>query len=715
VTLTNVTIEENSLDVSGKGGGLNIDSGARVNASGLVVSRNSAFFAAGVFIGKDCSTNIDRAIITGNRADYGAGIGVFGGASPVITNSLISGNTASKWGGGLLVYTGAKATLHGVSFEKNVAELGGGAVAYTQSSFTAVASKFASNVASVSGGAIHLQTLAAVELVDSKLEDNVASLSGGGGAHITSGASLSMTGGTLSGNNASQSGGGILCEGGRYGGGNLSMTAGTAVTGNSCGTLGGGVHLTGGCLASFSAGVTFTGNMAGLTASGGQCNNEGDAGGGAVAVEPYATSGRATTLVVSECSFMDNIAPDGGGIIVIDRCEGSAGASRAQCQNRGADVRLAATIISSNKAIGCQDAATAAVITTDTVAGLMSSGLSGSIGCGSQERRGSGGGIYAASGVISLSNGTIVQDNVATAFGGGILSHVTTSLVITGRSTRVDGNAAGDTGGGVMHAGRVLRVTGGASFSHNRALDGGAVAIILSSSAAAADATAGSEPVSFEISDNITLSHNWATRRGGAFYISASMELGNLSGIALRNSTAAAGSGFYWVRAASPEAHLECRECSLWDGGDANAETDNFTTAVLRASPSSNFPATAAPSRYEPRATEALSLSFALALPAELQSAVTAPLFSVSLLDFYGQVASTEDDVVCRIEPVTSTTATSTVATPTVATNLTLITGGGHGDEAGGGVAGAALEMSGILIAASFTGVASFDKVTVGL
>jgi hypothetical protein len=84
-------------------------------------------------------------------------------------------------------------------------------------------------------------------------------------------------------------------------------------------------------------------------------------------------------------------------------------------------------------------------------------------------------------------------------------------------------------------------------------------------------------------------------------------------------------------------------------------------------------------------------------------------------LDFYGQVASTEDDVVCRIEPVTSTTATSTVATPTVATNLTLITGGGHGDEAGGGVAGAALEMSGILIAASFTGVASFDKVTVGL
>ena len=113
---------------------------------------------------------------------------------------------------------------------------------------------------------------------------------------------------------------------------------------------------------------------------------------------------------------------------------------------------------------------------------------------------------------------------------------------MSGNSTRVDDNVAGDTGGGIMHSGRHLRVTGGASFRRNRATDGGAVAIILSSSTSTAVTAAGSDPtIGFEIADNVTLTHNLATRRGGAFYVSASMARGNLSGIVLRNSTAAAG------------------------------------------------------------------------------------------------------------------------------------------------------------------------------
>jgi hypothetical protein len=649
VTLTNVTITKNSLDVSGKGGGLNVDSGARVNASGLVVSGNSAFFAAGIFIGNDCATNINRAMITDNRADYGAGIGVFAGGFATLTSSLISGNAASKWGGGLLVYSGAKATLQKVSFENNAAELGGGAVAYTQSSFTAIASKFVVNKASEYGGAIHLQTRATVALVHTRLQGNVAA-AGGGGAHITSGASLSVTGGELSGNNASQSGGGILCEGGTYGGGNLSMTAGTAVTGNTCGTLGGGVHLTGGCFAVLSN-AAFRGNAAGpQPTSSTSCEKQGNAGGGAVAVDPHAASGRATTLVASECSFTDNVAPDGGAVIVTDTCKGGA-----DCQKYGAQVHLTASVVSGNKAIGCQYTA------TSTSGG----------GCASQGRLGSGGGIYAASGVVSLSAGTAVEGNVATASGGGVQCQGAASLAVAGRSTRVDGNVAGDTGGGVMHAGRQLSVTGGASFSGNRATDGGAVAIILSESSAAAETETADPVISFEIADNVTLSHNLATRRGGAFYISASMARSNLSGIALRNSTAAAGSGFYWVRAASPGAHLQCRECSLGDGSDNNNNNNNNTAG--------------ASSPYESRATEALSLSSTLSSSLELQSGVTAPLFTVTLVDFYGRVASTEDGVPCRLEAVTPTASGTAVA----------------------------LEVSGVLTAQSSAGVASFDQVMV--
>jgi len=67
---------------------------------------------------------------------------------------------------------------------------------------------------------------------------------------------------------------------------------------------------------------------------------------------------------------------------------------------------------------------------------------------------------------------------------------------------------------------------------------GGAVAIVL---AAGSNST-------FVITDNVTLADNTATRRGGAFYISALLVLGKLSGINILRSSAAAGSGFYWHR-----------------------------------------------------------------------------------------------------------------------------------------------------------------------
>jgi hypothetical protein len=56
----------------------------------------------------------------------------------------------------------------------------------------------------------------------------------------------------------------------------------------------------------------------------------------------------------------------------------------------------------------------------------------------------------------------------------------------------------------------------------------------------------------------------------------------------------------------------------------------------------------------ELKATEALSLAFDLALPRELDSGVTAPLFRASLVDYYKQVAHTEEGVQCRLETVTA-------------------------------------------------------------
>lgn len=650
VTMTDITISENSLDVSGKGGGLNVDNGASVNASGLVVTNNSAFFAAGIFIGKGCTTNISRANITGNKADYGAGVGIFDGANPLIIDSVISSNAASKWGGGLLVYTGATATLRQVAFQQNMAELGGGAVAYTRSSFTVLHSTFVANSASVSGGALHLQTLSSVALVETNVEGNIAAM-GGGGAHITSGASLSITGGAITGNEASQSGGGIFCQGGAHGGGNLTMTAGVAVVGNACGTFGGGVHLTGGCLARFSTKVEFANNSAGSTSgAGAMCPNPGDSGGGAVAVEPH--KGHVTTLVTEGCSFMNNVAPDGGGIFVTDKCEDAT----AECRKTGAEVHLKSTLVGGNKAVGCRNHESSAAVGT----------------CVSKGQRGSGGGVSAASGIISLTDGTSVKNNFATADGGGVHVHGMASLNIAGRTTHVVGNVANETGGGVMHAGHRLSITGTASFTRNGATDGGAVAIAITTTAKS------DESFSFKITGNVTLAHNVATRRGGGVYLSAPMVRGNLSGIILSNSSATAGPGLYWVRAASPDLPLDCTGCSVRSG-------------------SSNR------SVFEVSATEALSLSFRVSPALELHSGVVAPLFSLNLVDFYGRVAPTEDGVVCRLEAVSQASA------PAVGSFV----GATTFSAASNAIAGDILEVSGAVTATSLAGLVSFDRVLV--
>jgi uncharacterized protein YjdB len=114
------------------------------------------------------------------------------------------------------------------------------------------------------GGAplVYIVANSTVKLQSGSITGNINSSSGGGVYVYSTGASFTMSGGTVSGN-AATSGGGVYV----YNGGGFTMSGGT-ISGNGAGTYGGGVCVYGGNF--MMNGGTISGNGAG-TAGGGVC------------------------------------------------------------------------------------------------------------------------------------------------------------------------------------------------------------------------------------------------------------------------------------------------------------------------------------------------------------------------------------------------------------------------------------------------------------
>ena len=75
------------------------------------------------------------------------------------------------------------------------------------------------NVASKHGAGVRMDGRSALVLTNTRVESNVASLTGGG-AHVTTGATLTLNGGEISANTAAN-GAGLACVGGEHGGGEI--------------------------------------------------------------------------------------------------------------------------------------------------------------------------------------------------------------------------------------------------------------------------------------------------------------------------------------------------------------------------------------------------------------------------------------------------------------------------------------------------------------
>ena len=613
VIANDLTVKGCSLDVSGKGGGLNVDESSSGVFTNAVIENNSAFFAAGIFIGNNCKPKFINAKVSGNSASYGSGIGIFNGGDAEFVDGTISKNTptanAESYGGGLLVYSGAKGTFTGVTFTENEADYGAGVMAWPQAILLTFDScMFTKNVAKVNGGAINAKTASTiVTSAQTTLAGNVAQ-NLGGAIHAEPSASVTLSSETTVYKNTAKNGGGVSCVGA-----DITINSASKFVENVASSYGGGVYLESSCKTTVTAAV-FSGNTAGGSNET-VCPRVRGAGGGAFAVvgvyDVSSVSQGATNLEVSQNTVMTkNAAIDGGAIFVLSSSDAATTSSTSgstpsvSLYSEGAivTVREGATLLE-NTAFGCH---------------------------GPGEKRGAGGGIYASVGIVTAKD-AIFSKNVAATHGGGIRAVDNVASLKLDATTMAENVASDGFGGAIASSAIAFRVENGSVMSKNEATNGGAISIAPPSEESGANSA-----LDFELA-SLTLDSNVASKVGGGVYFDANFAKASitpttmniLSQLIFRSNVAESGPSVYWTRASSPNVEFTCESCS-------------------------NLP-TFHPEDY---ATEALKVQAPAHVLAELSKGVgsgeVAKSFSVELVDYYGHVAVSE--------PASSTCTISTAS-----------------------------------------------------
>uniref|UniRef100_UPI0036F37329 choice-of-anchor Q domain-containing protein n=1 Tax=Rhodopirellula bahusiensis TaxID=2014065 RepID=UPI0036F37329 len=226
-SLTDVNLDGNNVGVSpavaapGNGGGLHVTGAGTVTISGGTVNNNvAASEGGGLWNGTGVmtvtGTTISGNSASGDDADNGGG-GLFNvGGNLIVTDTTITGNVAegaSGSGGGIL--NQGTLTVSGGEISSNIANRAGGGIEVTGGSTTTITDALISaNLAGVSpavaapgnGGGIHVGGDGSVTISGGSVTDNEA-IEGGGLWNSAAGL-LTVDGTTISGNTA-VSGGGV--------------------------------------------------------------------------------------------------------------------------------------------------------------------------------------------------------------------------------------------------------------------------------------------------------------------------------------------------------------------------------------------------------------------------------------------------------------------------------------------------------------------------
>ncbi|MBQ8680797.1 MAG: right-handed parallel beta-helix repeat-containing protein [Treponema sp.] len=312
------------------GGGIYADIGGdgTVITSNLTLKNNHADSGSGGGIYVTDSLNsfrMENGSISNNSAKNGGGVAVNtkSGATPLLYGVEIKDNTASENGGGIQVTTGKYLSILDCIVSGNTAASYGGGI-YAPGKLTVTGSTITSNNANKGGGIYSVSSTAHLSINSGIITTNTASSDGGG---IYSGGNLTITGGTISSNTAGLNGGGV------FNSGTFIMTGGEIISNKTQEQSGAGIFNTDGASLEISNTAKISSNtskqsgggvfsMGSFTMKGGEIssNNTGSGhNGGGVCV--YNNQGNTSTFTMSDGKITANTSTTGKGIAVLTNGE----------------------------------------------------------------------------------------------------------------------------------------------------------------------------------------------------------------------------------------------------------------------------------------------------------------------------------------------------------------------------------------------------------
>ncbi len=435
------------------------------NTTGAAPGNGGALHITGV-----AKVTVSNATVTNNHADAeGGGLWNSAVGTLLVIDSTLTGNSAAgndaDQGGGALFNDGGEMTVIDTTLVNNhatgTAGSGGGILANAGSMLSVANSTLADNRASRAGGGIEVNATAAstatAKLDDVDFTNNAtgAAPGNGGALHITGPATVTINGGTATGNRAAAEGGGFWNSAvGTLTVQNVTLENNTA-SGAAADQGGGALFTDGGAMSVFN--TTMTGNKADgaagsgggilavpgstLTITGGALiSNTASRAGGAIEVNGVVTN--TVTATLNGVTMLNNLtgpAPGNGGALHI---------------TGAATVTVNGGMVMGNRAVAEGGGLWNSAIGTLTVVGTK---IIDNLASGNDADQG-GGGLFNDGGDLSVSN-AIIRANRAdgtAGSGGGILNNLGT-LIVT--ASTIAGNHSNRAGGGVEdNAGESVRL-----------------------------------------------------------------------------------------------------------------------------------------------------------------------------------------------------------------------------------------------------------------
>ena len=489
----------------------------------------------------NATMTLQNPIFTGNTAtSEGGGVYLMNSSSLTLESPTFSNNTASV-SGGAMYSIGSTLDVTNGTISGNNAEDGGGIYAINNSSLTMSGTTVTGNTASSDSGGIRLSN-ANAEFTNVSITNN-SSNDYGGGLYAFGRATITMIGGTVSGNTAVTGGGGITLNYNSNNDTSPTMSITDTVIENNTVTngSGGGLRLS-----------TATATLTNVTFSGNQATNT-NANGGAISAVRSPSKDSPSILTISRGSFTGNTTGNAGGAI--------------HCNNSTLDIRNASVTSNNAKNGGGLYVSNGSTFTMDQCTFSKNTASS------------NGGGLYLNAVNLDLTNGTFSQ-NTASANGGGIYVESATlnmsggtisdspssntdytarnggGVYVSGGGTfhfsggTIDKCYTSDGGGGVRVVGKsTMTMSGTAKITNCMTLNnGGGIYVWGPNADVSEDTVMNKEDTSVLTIDGGTISSCWVKNgNGGGIYVNGGAYC-ELKGGTVSNNTAIKSGGGVSVR-----------------------------------------------------------------------------------------------------------------------------------------------------------------------